>query len=171
MSENPYRPPDSNLSPADSGPTRPVLGVVSGFIIDVGGTVVVTMLLAVVYSVLLASRGLDPEEIQATISATGRWSVYGLGLGAAGLAMSFLGGYSCSRIARARDLRPGLVLAALTALVGVAFTLESENLMWNLLLVAVGFLVTLFGAHRALERDEAVRGRARIAADGGDHAA
>jgi len=149
MSEDPYKAPETDLEPGPQ-PERPVLGVLTGFAVDIGGTILLAMLLAIGYGILLGVQGMSEQDIQQTLSEPSMLSPYALIGTALGLAMSYLGGLTCSRVARARTLKPGITLAALTALLGGVATLGGDNALQALLLIAVGVGATLLGAGAGL---------------------
>lgn len=149
MEENPYQTPETDPEP---GPERerPVLGVLTGFAVDIGGTILCVILLALGYGIVLGVQGRSEQEIQAMLNDPSLLSPYSLIATAIGLAMSYLGGLTCSRVGRARTLKPGITLAALTALLGGVASLGGDGAFQALLLITLGVGATLLGARSGL---------------------
>jgi len=152
MSEDPYKAPDTDPEPG-SQRERPVLGVLTGFAVDIGGTILFIMVLAIGYGIVLGVQGRSEQEIQAMLNDPSLLSPYSLMGTAIGLAMSYVGGLTCSRVGRARTLKPGITLAALTALLGGVASLGGDDVLPALLLIAVGVGATLLGARAGLRGD------------------
>ena len=114
-----YRPPKADVADPPRGPGSSFKAVFLGLLVDVGGTLLASALMGVVYSTYLAAQGVELDDIQDRLRE-GFQEGWGFALAAAvGLGFSFLGGYVCARIARRRDLTPALVLSALSVAIGL----------------------------------------------------
>jgi len=119
MSEPPFEPPPSDVD--DRPPRRapagsPVRAIVIGLVIDLGGSVVLYLLLTILYAASLQHAGLSPEQLKAAMDhiPSNSWvAVAGLLLGAC---LDVLSGFVCARLAQRNEWRVGGVLAAISAL-------------------------------------------------------
>ena len=118
-----------------------------GLATDIGGTLVATAILALIYGIALAASGVKREDIAATMqaSATDSWLFYVSSL--VGLGFSALGGYVCARIVRRSELKFGAILAALSALLGILFAGENTQQLGTFLsLTLLGIGAVVVGA-------------------------
>ena len=115
---NPYAPPEATVHDQPSRPGSAFKAIALGLATDIGGTLVATAILALIYGIALAAAGVKREDIAAAMqaSATDSWFFYVTAI--IGLGFSVLGGYVCARIARRSELKLGAILAALSALLG-----------------------------------------------------
>ena len=97
-----YSPPKANLeTAAHLPPSRPTRGIVIGTLVDVGGTLLASMIFGVF---LVASHTLSPRnpgELTALLSAPPWYQIAQF----VGCLFSILGGYVCARYARTREYR------------------------------------------------------------------
>ena len=149
MSENPYAPPKSPLNDLPPPAGSPVKAVLVGLAIDLGGSLLVGIVLGFFYAVSLASQGMRQEEVaqaMANIPPDSWLNVVNILVGSF---LSFLGGFACARIARRPDYRLGFVLAAISSLSGLALSWEmhsaTQNALFTLCTVACVLLGTKFG--------------------------
>src|SRR5687768_4988556 len=103
MSENRYRPPRANIDARNREPGSIPKAVAVGVAIDIGGTILGSSVIAMVYAAALGMQGLTNDAIAQALNDFDRWSVFGLLLTAVGLAMSIAGGYQCGVIANRRS--------------------------------------------------------------------
>lgn len=117
MEQNPYQPPRGKLQARSREPGSLAKAVAIGAVIDIGGTMLGGIVIALAYAVMLGVQGHSTEMIQQTLSNVDRWSIYGILLTAMGILMSVLGGFQCAVIAnRNTYLAPGIL-----SLISVAF--------------------------------------------------
>ncbi|MFB3104790.1 MAG: hypothetical protein ACE1ZA_07670, partial [Pseudomonadales bacterium] len=119
MSENPYETPDPNLDVRESREQRPIRGIVLGFVTDLGGTTLFSVVLVFVYATALAGQGMNAADIGQTLSNFETYSFYGVISIFLGLAMSCLGGYVCIRVSNGVNLTNPIVLGVITFLFAV----------------------------------------------------
>jgi hypothetical protein len=150
---NPYAPPEAAVQDLPARPGSAFRAIVLGFATDIGGTLVATIILALIYGVALGAAGIKGEEIAATIraSATDSWFFYATTL--VGLGFSVLGGFVCARIARRSELKLGAILATLSAISGLALAGDELQLGTLLSLTLLGFGAVLVGARLGLARN------------------
>jgi hypothetical protein len=64
MNEFTDRPPEPDVEKMNFKKGSPVKAITIGVVVDIGGSLVLGIILVMIYSVLLASEGLSPEEIE-----------------------------------------------------------------------------------------------------------
>jgi hypothetical protein len=119
MSEPPFEPPPSDVD--DRPPRRapsgsPLRAIVVGLVVDLGGSVVLSLLLMIVYAASLQHAGLSPEQLKAAIEhiPSNSWpAVLELVLGSL---LDVFSGFVCARIAQRDEWRVGATLAAISTL-------------------------------------------------------
>lgn len=148
MSPNPFKPPetDSTKNPRPpAGPGSPVRAVLTGAAVDICGSVLSGIAITVIYALQLHDQGLSPTELRDAVANMPHDSaLYMTGL-MLGLAMSLLGGYVCARIARRDEYRPGVAMAILSGVVGLALGGPVTFDEMTTLLVLSGFGCNLLG--------------------------
>ena len=150
---NPYAPPDATVHDLPPRPGSAFKAIALGVAVDVGGSLFATIVLALIYGVFLAAAGVKREDIAATMQATATdsWFYY-VGV-VVGLGFSVLGGYVCARIARRSELKLGAILAALSAILGLAFAGDEQQLGTLLSLTLAGIGAVLVGARFGLAKN------------------
>jgi hypothetical protein len=117
MDQNRYQPPRAKVDARNGEPGPIPKAVAIGAIIDIGGTMLGSFALGLIYAVILGMQGQTAEMIQHALNNMDRWSVVGLAFTAMGTTMSMLGGFQCAVIAnRTTYLAPGIL-----SLVSVTF--------------------------------------------------
>jgi len=154
---NPYAPPEASVHDQPLRPGSAFKAIAIGLAVDIGGSLIGTVLLALVYGAALGAAGVKGEDIAATmqVSATDSWFFY-VGM-LVGLGFSVLGGYACARIARRSELKLGAVLAALSAISGLAIAGDEQQLGTLLSLTLLGIGAVLVGARLGLTKNRTGR--------------
>jgi len=154
---NPYAPPEATVHDLPPRPGSAFKAIALGLAVDVGGSLIATVILAVIYGAALGAAGVRREDIAATMqaSATDSWFFYAGVL--FGLGFSMLGGYVCARIARRSELKLGAILAALSALLGLALAGDDHQLGTLLSLTLAGIGAVIAGARLGLARNRTGR--------------
>ena len=119
MSNNPFKPPKSDVDNKAAAPGSPLRAVLTGLAVDIGLSTLVGVVLTIVYHSQLVASGMTPDQVDAAmdeIPLDSMINVIGVVLGALS---SVLGGYVCARIVRRDEYRVGSVMAALSALIGL----------------------------------------------------
>ena len=150
MSADPFKPPDSDISIDEVLPPRPVLGITAGFLVDTGGTIAGSFIVMLVYGIVLGATGGTAADIERFVANYDPYSLIGFILVFVGLAMSYLAGYVCARVSRARDLKYPAVLATISFVTGTLAGWDEEHIVMLLLLGVVGFVAILIGARRQI---------------------
>jgi hypothetical protein len=147
MTENrqPYAPPRSEVEDVEEIRARPITGVVVGAIVDLGGTILAAIVLAVAYTAYLAAQGAAPEQIEQTLATAPAGSAYFNIATAIGLFFSALGGYVCASYTREHVYRAGLVLAMLVCVIGFLIGGGQHSQLFDTIVVAVTFAAVMFG--------------------------
>jgi hypothetical protein len=118
MPEIPPPPPDADLKgrkPQPARPGSPVRAVIVGLVLDLGGSVILNLLLTALYAAWLQATGLSTEEIDEAMRhiPPDSWAaIAGVVLGAG---LDVLSGFVCARIVQRNEYRIGGVLAAISA--------------------------------------------------------
>ena len=152
---NPYAPPEASVQDQPSKPGSAFKAIALGLAVDVGGSLIATVILAVIYGAALGAAGVRREDIAATMqaSATDSWFFYAGTL--FGLAFSVLGGYVCARVARRSELKFGAILAVLSAALGLALAGDEQQLGTLLSLTLAGIGAVIAGARLGLAKNRA----------------
>jgi len=143
-SQNPYAAPDARLADTIAAPGSPIKAVLIGLGVDIGGSVVATLILAIAYGMFLAASGASQEEIAAASrggTTTDSWLFYASSL--VGCAFSVLGGYVCARIARRSEYTLGAILAAISAAFGLWSSMDQYQvgILASLTLASIGAVI------------------------------
>jgi uncharacterized membrane protein YfcA len=150
---NPYRPPgaavDDVLPPAGA----PVKAVLYGVLIDIGGSLAGGLVLATVYSVVLASGGASMEEIQRRVSEPDPTSWVSIAGFAIGFLLSFLGGYVCARVAAVGEMRAVGLVAAASGIAGLLMGAGGYSFEWNAVLALLGMATVVAGGRVGMRKN------------------
>ena len=128
--DNPYKPTATSLKEPPPQPRSPILAVLVGLVVDLGGTTIASIVLATLYAATLAGRGMPVEQITEAVTEFDPASGYGLVAMLVGGGFSLLGGYVCARMARRNERKVTGVLAVVSATLG--FLSGGEALGWLL---------------------------------------
>jgi len=153
---NPYAPPEAAVHDLPVKPGSAFKAVALGLATDIGGTLVATVILALIYGAALGAAGVRREEIAAAmqVSATDSWFFYAMT--GVGLGFSVLGGYVYARIARRSELKLGAILAAISATLGLLMAGDDgQQLGTSISLTLAGIGAVLAGARLGLKRNRA----------------
>jgi hypothetical protein len=143
--QRPYAPPGSPVKDVGEVRSRPVLGIVLGVIVDIGGTLLSSLILSTIFAIKLLSQGATPEQIEETLIAPSLDSGYFFIGSAIGLVFSVLGGYVCSSLAKTSLYKWGIVLASVVCLFGFLLAGIPYSLGIGVILVVTTFGAVLFG--------------------------
>lgn len=144
---SPYDPPQAPVaSPADPG-AAPWKGILLGLVVDMGGTILWSIVVVVTVSIWQRSTGADPGLPDAALDNPSPFSPLGLALEIPGLFLSWLGGYTCMRLVRRETIGCGIVLALLSAgLGGWIVSRDGASGSSELVVTLISFVATLVGA-------------------------
>ena len=150
---DPFRPPAANVDVANAERGSAVKAVVLGAIVDLGGSILASIVFFALYGVYLGATGTQGEEFQSTMSSMNGNSPMGIMMNIVGCLCSVLGGYVCARIARHSEYRLGAILAAISVGLGllVAGSDEANALIGIYSLLT--FAAVMIGAHLGATRN------------------
>ena len=152
MSEDPFKPPSSDVDVRETKPGSAVKAVVLGALVDFGGSILATFLFYAVFGAYLGATGGSAEELAAAAAATGTGSPMQIALNMVGCMFSVLGGYVCARIAKHSEYRLGAILSVVTVVIGYVFVGGDDGsgllAIYSLLTVASVMVGSHLGAIR-----------------------
>jgi hypothetical protein len=151
---DPYRPPGSPVrDPHRARPRSTPLAILLGFVVDVGGTMVFSMVAATVASILLVSGGVGPEDLGRALADSATFQLVSL---TGGLSCTALGGYVAARFANRSEYATAFAVGLASLVFGEATVLFSgqETALWlRLAGDALVIPAALLGGHlRALQK-------------------
>jgi hypothetical protein len=151
---DPYRPPGSPVRDPQSSRERSTpLAVLLGFAVDVGGTMVFSVVAATVASILLVSGGVGPEELGRALAESSTFQLVGL---AGGLTCTALGGYVAARLANRSEYATAFAVGLASLVFGeatVMFWGQATALWLRLAGDALVIPAALLGGHlRAMQK-------------------
>lgn len=127
---DPYRPPGAPVRDPRAAPPRSTpLAVLLGFVVDVGGTMVYSLVAATIASVFLVQGGLAPEELGRALAESTGFQVAGL---AGGLVCTVLGGYVGARFAGRGEYATAFAVGLASLVFGEAMMLfaAGDSALW-----------------------------------------
>ncbi|MFT5391675.1 MAG: hypothetical protein ACI8PT_001870 [Gammaproteobacteria bacterium] len=150
MSENPFEPPQSDVTDPNDEPSGSIVrGVLFGGAVDIIGTVALGIVLGIAFAASAGPSMPEPQDVDAlgnafTRAATGLDTIWGMLSFVVGLSLSALGGYVCAGHAGPRWRVATLILGALMALFSgisaAGMYTFGENLGLSALTAAIIFL-------------------------------
>ncbi|NNF17784.1 MAG: hypothetical protein HKN70_13660 [Gammaproteobacteria bacterium] len=150
MTDNPYQSPDANVDKTADQKRRPIRAILISFVVDVGGTFLGIAVMAIIYVGILTYSGKTRSEIDHLLSTSDPTTLFNILVALWGVLMSFIGGFICVRIARARDYNYPIVLASLVFIFGIVTSWAALEIYEILLWSTLSFGATMLGAQRAL---------------------
>jgi hypothetical protein len=146
QARNPYAAPEAKLADPAPAPGSSVKAVTLGVVVDILGSTLGTLLLGGLYGIYIGMTGASTERLEAAAASyTSGFMFYVANL--IGLFFSLLGGYVCARIARQSEYRLGAIVAAVSAAIGLAFTLGQHSALWSAAVVSVNVAFVMLGVH------------------------
>jgi hypothetical protein len=148
MPTNPYEPPKSDPgghARPPAPPRSPLVAVLLGLAVDVGGSLLVSVVVTILYAVQLHGQGLSEAAMRAALRAMPHDSGLYMTALLLSIGLSVLGGYVCARVARLHAWRAGLMMTASSALFGVVVNDPSSSSGMSALLVVTGIACNLLG--------------------------
>lgn len=147
MPHNPYSPPESPLADQPRPPGSPWKAIGLGLLTDIGGTMVLGTIFALLAGVVMASQGYEVEEVEAAFSGPvlDTW-VSALAM-LIGLGCSVAGGYVCARIVRRQELKFAAIQGVLANVLGLLLASGPDAADDRpFLLLAISFVAVMAGA-------------------------
>ena len=156
MTDDPFRPPSSNVEVRQYKRGSAVKALLLGLAVDLGGTFLFGFLATLVIAVFLGATG-RAHEVESALGGFSYDSGPGIVLLMIGCFFSVLGAYVCARSARHSEYRLGAIMAGVSVVLGVL--LDSQPAAMTLLLSVVTVASVMTGIHlgvRANRRDAAL---------------
>jgi len=117
-----------------------------GLLIDIGGSLVFSFLLGIIYGIVLIKQGMPADQITEKMKVMDHWSFLGVFGTIVGVAISFFAGYICASKSITNINRDAVILGAISATFGVAIGFNSYSLIEISVLSAVTVGAVIFGA-------------------------
>jgi hypothetical protein len=154
---DPYRPPGSPVRDPQGARVRSTpLAILLGFVVDIGGTLVFSVVAATIASILLVSGGAGPDDLGRALAESSTFQLVGL---AGGLTCTALGGYVAARFANRSEYATAFAVGLASLAFGEAtmlFSGQSTALWLRLAGDALVIPAALLGGHlRALQKGAA----------------
>jgi hypothetical protein len=144
MDQNPYQPPRARIDSRNREPGSIPKAVVTGAVIDIGGTMLGAIVITIIYAMLLGMQGYSAAQIDQVLTQFERWSFFGLLLTGMGMAMSTLGGYQCAIVAnRTTYLAPG-ILSLVSVTFGAVMS-DGQAPLQELLIMSAATVAAILG--------------------------
>ena len=124
----------------------PVKAILIGLLVDIVGSFVLVFILGIIYSVMLASQGLTPEEIEYRLTNLDPYSLFSLVCMFFGGLMTVIAGYICAKIVNYSEYKFALILGFISAMVGYMAGESYYSTLDNIFLVLLTLGCALFGA-------------------------
>jgi hypothetical protein len=122
---DPYRPPGSPVRDPQVAPQRSTpLAILLGLFVDIGGTMVFSIVAATVASILLVQSGVGPEDLGGALAESTLFQIVGL---AGGLTCTVLGGYVAARFANRGEYATAFAVGLASLVFGEAMMLVSDQ--------------------------------------------
>jgi hypothetical protein len=120
MSNSPFKPPEADMKhgpppPGGGAAGSPVKAVVGGLAVDLGGSMLLNIVLSLLYAASVANSGMSQAQMKAALANIPPDSIFMILAMVLGACCSVAGGYVCARIVRRDEYRVGGVMAALSA--------------------------------------------------------
>jgi ABC-type glycerol-3-phosphate transport system permease component len=122
---DPYRPPGAPVRDPQAAPQRSTpLAVLLGLFVDIGGTMVFSVVAATVASILFVQGGVSPEDLGRALAESPLFQLVGL---AGGLLCTVLGGYVAARFANRGEYATAFAVGLASLVFGEAMMLFSAQ--------------------------------------------
>ena len=152
MSEDRFRPPSAHVEDPRRGKGSAIKGVLAGWAVDLGGTLLVAVIVSFAYAIAMAVGGRSAQEIGTTLARADADPLLSTLLIGGGVLCSVLGGYVCERIARRANYRLGIVLSILSVGSGFAMGASESSPSMTGLLIFLTFGSVLLGTRLAFHK-------------------
>ena len=127
MSEDRFKPPSARVQDPGRGKGSTVKGVIAGLVVDLVSTMLFGVVASVGWGIALGVAGHSQQEIEAALARADADPLMSATFLAVGVLCSVLGGYVCERITRRADYKAGAILAAISAVLGLAMGASASS--------------------------------------------
>jgi hypothetical protein len=114
--------------------------VITGLAVDLGGTMLASLLIGLVHGLSLVRQGMPPEQVGPALAEVDPRSSYFIVSTVVGGAFSLLGGYVCARMVLRDERKTTAIMALVSAAIALAIALAIGELPW---LQAAGIVLTI----------------------------
>jgi MFS family permease len=149
MSEDRFKPPSARVRDPGRGKGSTIKGVIAGLVVDLVSTMLFGVVASIAWGIALGAAGRSQQEIEAALTSADADPLMAASFLAVGVLCSVLGGYVCERIARRGDYHAGAILAALSAVLGLAMGAGNASLPMLALLIFLTVGSVLLGTRLA----------------------
>jgi hypothetical protein len=146
MNEFPNSPPKSNAEKKRLKKGSPIKAITIGVVVDIGGTIVLGIILVMIYSVLLASEGLSPEEIEYQLVNLDPHSTFSIISMILGGLMTVFAGYLCASIVNFSEYKFTFIFGSISAAFGLMAGESHYSTLDNIFLTILTVMCALLGA-------------------------
>jgi MFS family permease len=127
MSGDRFKPPSAHVQDPGRGRGSTLKGVIAGLVVDLLSTMLFGVVASIGWGIALGAAGHSQQEIEMALTRADADPLMSATFLAVGVLCSVLGGYVCERIARRGDYHAGAILAALSAVLGLAIGASSTS--------------------------------------------
>ena len=156
MPTHPFKPPDSDPSknPPPAGAGSLSMAVLAGLAVDIGGSMMVNIVMTTMYAVQLTAQGVPDADMEDAMRRMPHDSALYMTAMLLCIALSVLGGFVCARVARRDEYRPGLVMAAASAAFSLMIVVTEHGLGdMDVLLIVTAIACNLLGVKFGADRN------------------
>ena len=147
--EDRFKPPSAHVEDPGRGRGSTVKGVIAGLVVDLVSTMLFGVVASIAWGIALGAAGHSQQEIETALTRADADPLMSASFLAVGVLCSVLGGYVCERIARRGDYQAGAILAALSAVLGLAMGASSAPAPMLALMIFLTVGSVLLGARLA----------------------
>ena len=144
MNEFTDNPPKTNTEKKEFIKGSPAKAIIIGVVVDIGGSIVLGIILVMIYSVMLASEGLSPEEIEYQLINLDPHSTFSIISMIIGGLMTVFAGYLCAKIVNYSEYKFTFILGSISAafglMAGESHYSTLDNIFLSILTVMCAFL-------------------------------
>ena len=145
MDNDNFKPPQAELGDPPRKPGSLVRALLTGAAIEIGGTLVLGIVLGIGYGLLLGAQGYGEEEMKQILTHPDPFSAFGIVGSLLGGAVSVFAGYACAAIAHRRSYVPVALLASISVCLGLLLGGDAYPWHWDVLLSLLTIACVLFG--------------------------
>ena len=124
----------------------PVKAIAVGALVDIFGSIIVGVIIAVIYGVMLAGSGVSTEEIAKRFSNIDPYSAFSIIATIIGCFISLVSGYVCARIVNFSEYKFVAILGLISSTFGVILGGSTGTVIENVFIVLLTFISVMLGA-------------------------
>ena len=163
--DNPYKAPTTPMKDVLPPPRSPILAVLAGVAVDIGGTLATTTVIGLVFLAMIAPQGGSPEEIRQALVDADPLSGYVAWGTVVGFGFSVLGGYVCARVARRQERRLAAIAGLIIGAIGLCIGGSPLGIWANVGMSVVSFAAVMLGGELGRRRNLADARAAGVATE------